>query len=316
MNQEIVVEIKRNNNWEVVTASCGYNKITKQYSPQAVRPQIRIQMLNSFGISSQLMLYIANPAVDFARGILGNEFRISIGYSGIKNGVWTNTIAPIFIGQALDNGTQVISNGTDQILQLSFSYQATTQLKYTNSDNTSVKIDDFLKSSFPDYQIIYTDQGISMMFIQKNITWSKTSPTWQQLVQHFLKQEGLKLMLVEKNKQIVVASAKVNSLAPNINTLTGIIFNNENETCIKNPYTIIGYGGIMLLELAFVMPNLINKCYAKIENPNTNFYMYDTTDASADISSTNLFQINSQEIIFDTFTGESVHNLKLQKIQQ
>lgn len=311
MNQEIVVEVKDKGVWKVLTASCGHYETTAMgYYPNAIRPQIRLQMVNAFGISSQLMLYIANPAVDFAKGVLGNQFRVSLGYSGYVNGLWTNTIAPIFIGKALNNGTQIISNGTDQILQLTFTYQANPTTKYNFSDNSAVKIDDFLKQSFPKYTIEYFPQVLANQYIKKNTAWSQTNPTWQQVVQHFKKVENLVLTLSEKESKIVVTNKKVNEAQ--VKSLTATLFNNESQTCIKNPYSIIGYGGIMHLELAFVMPNVINKQYVKIENPNTNFYIFDTTNAKANISS--FYQITSQEITFDTFTGESNHTLKLLKV--
>lgn len=297
MNQQMVIEMRSDSKQQFQVVSRSFNPDPKLHSK--VIPYMAVYYMEQGGVAMQATLSVANPDTEIAQNIFGKEFRISIGYSGFINGVFKQMINPIFIGKCFQAPVFQEFDSTDQILIIPLSY--TLSVNGYGGFTTNDTISTALSKLFPKTKINYNPMTIATQYLQKPLA-IKDKTNFKTIQKYFSDNEKIFLKQNPTDSSISVTLKSSGGLVSN----AGLIFNNEKETSIKTKYAAIDASGALNIELAFVLPNLIGKNYATIENIGKNINIYNTNRGK--FNST--FFIQRQEINFSTW-GDNIHNLAL-----
>lgn len=294
MNQDILVEIKNDTGRFVPLVQSYNDKI-----PSKIIPYILFSYSEQSGIPSQGLLSIANPDANMCNGIFGRQFRISIGYSSVTNSKVQRKLMPVFVGQCVQSPVFYNESATDQILTIPLAYVGVFG-DYV-SMTTNNKIGEALAKLLPNAIIKYHPIALDKQFLKKPLALNGKI-NLSIIQKYFAENEGLLIKWVSNDNSYLVTKKDSGGLS----VTSGVIPNNSLKTSLLTKYAVIDVSGVLNIELACVLPSLLGKVNATIENIGTNINVFNAS--SSKFSST--FFIMKQEITFSTW-GDSTHSLGL-----
>lgn len=264
MNQELKVEIKDDKSPRFETIIQSY---TEPIASKVI-PFIGFSCLEQAGIPSQAILSIANPDTKISQGIFNKTFRISIGYSGYLKDKFYRNMQPVFTGKSLQPPIFQNSGSTDQVLNIPLTYVPATPSygAYTTNDT----LGNVMPKILPENVVIkYVPTTLKNQYLKKKLS-IQSSPSFAVIERYFEKNENVIIKYIGSDGSFLITSKDTNNQSFNANIAsknnTGIIFNSNRETSLKTKYAVIDASGSLNIELAFVLPNLLYKTHAYIEN--------------------------------------------------
>lgn len=344
MTQEIVIERLENGEFKPILATYQLGKqdsLTSDVLPYPrIRPFISVHIESVIGTPMTCNLTIANPPMSFIQNIINSVFRINIGYGALRNGKFMVKMYPIFIGSVFQNPTiQDGGMGTDQIMMIPLSVYNFSSTSKPSVFNSTQKVGDVMSVLFPSpANISYSPKDLKNKNLTQQFTFNN-GMTDREIQNHFINVESIEIRK-QSNGNIVVTdiagikdvatkSSKENAVyiynqpvskngaggVPSFRINSDKSVHNDKEyyprvnTFLKSKYAVIGIGGDLNIDLAFVVPEVLSNMYIVIENVGTNINIF---HANKDIKNqpTMVFIVNSQLVVFSTW-GESTHQLKL-----
>lgn len=360
MNQEISVEIWENNDWKHAVSSYNNKKQTSNGNNtfeakqenilMRIRPYISAQVTIQDSLVTQLVLGVANPSPKFAKNLVGRLFRVSMGYSNIKDGKFLIKDFIIFTGLVIQppyftDGGQ----GTDQILYIPLAMGALPIVEQNkdvtiNYQSGIAKLEDVLNAIFKSNKfssiknIVFYRDELKNHYMKSSGSINLGEWGFSQLQRHFQQTEDI--WLSTDNNNILFVSTLEDMQNENyakqsskIGNNAGVIYNRSYTTTdsfhrnkgndmtnrgyvstfLKTKFAVIGLDNSLNIDLAFVLPNVIGKRYCVIQNIGINIQIYSSINqeiGGEKNPKNKAFYIVRQEIFFSTF-GDSSHKLSL-----
>ena len=312
----------------------GIDTIQNLYT--RIRPFISVKLVVQDTIITSALLSVGNPDRRFAQGLVGSYFRIKMGYTNIKNAKFVWQLFPVFVGAVIQPPYYTDSGqGTDQVLTIPLMFaglpKSNQYINYSEGD----KLGNILKAIFKDNKfsqiknITYLPKELENKELVGSGTFDFNRDNYQMVVNHFERVENIYLRTDNLDKifvtdveqlQTYIQGGEGQKSMKGEGDNAGVVYNASKDdiasrgdkyvnTFLKTKYAVIGLDNSLSVELAFALPNVIGKRYAKIENVNNgNIFIYDAYQSSRK-NNTN-FYITRQEITFSTY-GDSSHKLNL-----
>lgn len=312
----------------------GIDDIQNLYT--RIRPFISVKLVVQDTIITSALLSVGNPDHRFAQGLVGSYFRIKMGYTNIKNAKFVTNLFPVFVGAVIQPPYYTDSGqGTDQVLTIPLMFaglpKSNQYINYSEGD----KLGSILNAIFKDNKfsqiknITYLPKDLENKELVGSGTFDFNRDNYQIIVNHFERVENIYLRTdnldklfvteIDELRAYIQGGEKQQSMKGEGDN-AGVIYNASKNsisargdkyvnTFLKTKYAVIGLDNSLSVELAFALPNVIGKRYAKIQNPNNgNIYIYDAFQSSRKNNKT--YYITRQEITFSTY-GDSSHKLNL-----
>lgn len=360
MNQEISVEIWENNDWKHAVSSYNNKKQTSNGNNtfeakqenilMRIRPYISAQVTIQDSLVTQLVLGVANPSPKFAKNLVGRLFRVSMGYSNIKDGKFLIKDFIIFTGLVIQppyftDGGQ----GTDQILYIPLAMGALPIVEQNkdvtiNYQSGIAKLEDVLNAIFKSNKfssiknIVFYRDELKNHYMKSSGSINLGEWGFSQLQRHFQQTEDIWLSTDNNNTLFVstledMQNENYAKQSSKIGNNAGVIYNRSYTTTdsfhrnkgndmtnrgyvstfLKTKFAVIGLDNSLNIDLAFVLPNVIGKRYCVIQNIGINIQIYSSINqeiGGEKNPKNKAFYIVRQDIVFSTF-GDSSHKLSL-----
>ena len=342
MTQEIVISaLDKNNKFTPIISSYQLSKDGKLESgiqPNSrIRPYISIRLEVQNGTPTTCMLSIGNPPMDILGNVVGKVFKIYIGYAGLMNGKFQAKMSSVFVGAVFQNPTREDSGqGTDQIMNIPLSLYNMANGNST-SFSTNQKVQDVIKGVFAgNTSVEYSPSSLATQPLKNPFTFNK-GDSQEDVINFFRDAEGISIQIFP-NKIVVTNQAQIKKDTSNKNVKAVIIHNQEvsksgvngtpsfrlnadkstfsNDyyprvnTFIKSKYAVIGIDNTLNIDLAFVIPQILQNMYVAIENVGTNINIFHANKNVKTKDVNMVFCVISQLIVFSTW-GDSTHQLRL-----
>lgn len=344
MTQEIVIERLENGKFKPILATYQLGKndsLTNGILPYPrIRPFISVQIESVIGSPMTCVLTIGNPPMSFLQNIVNSVFRIHIGYGALRNGKFMVKMYPIFIGAVFQNPTiQDGGMGTDQIMIIPLSAYNFSSSAKPSLFNPTQKVGDVMTALFPSpATITYSPKDLKLKNLTQQFTFNN-GMTDREIQSHFLSVENIDIRKQSNGNIVVTDMAGIKNVAtkssaekavyiynqpvskkgingvPNFRINSDRSVNSKTEyypranTFLKSKYAVVGIGGDLNIDLAFVVPEVLSNMYIVIENVGTNINIFHASKNVKD-QPTMVFIVNSQLVVFSTW-GDSTHQLKL-----
>lgn len=342
MTQEIVISaLGKNNKFEPIISSYQLSKDGKLESGikpySRIRPYISIRMEVQNGTPTTCILSIANPPMDILGNVVGKVFKIYIGYAGAMNGKFLAKMSSVFIGAVFQNPTITDGGkGTDQIMNIPLSLYNMANGN-SASFSTNQKVRDVIKGVFAgNVNVEYSPKSLASQALKNPFTFNK-GDSQEDVINFFRDAEGISIQIFpdkivvttqnqikkdtssKKVKAVVIHNQEVSKQG--VNGLPNFRVNADKSTLgseyyprvntfLKSKYAIIGIDSTLNIDLAFVIPQMLQNMYVSIENVGTNINIFHANKSIKTKDTNMVFCVISQMIVFSTW-GDSVHQLRL-----
>lgn len=344
MTQEVVIERLENGKFKPILATYQLGKgdsLTNGVLPYPrIRPFISVQIESVIGSPMTCVLTIGNPPMSFLQNIVNSVFRIHIGYGALRNGKFMVKMYPIFIGAVFQNPTiQDGGMGTDQVMIIPLSVYNFSSSAKPSLFNSTQKVGDVMATLFPSpATITYSPKDLKSKNLTQQFTFND-GMTDREIQSHFLSVESIDIRKQSNGNIVVTDMSGLKDVATKSSVEKAVyiynqprskkgangapsfrlnsdksVHNNVNyfprvNTFLKSKYAVVGIGGDLNVDLAFVVPEVLSNMYIVIENVGTNINIF---HASKNVKNqpTMVFIVNSQLVVFSTW-GDSTHQLKL-----
>lgn len=311
MNQEIKLEIYNSTDkkWENYIST--YNEDVRL----AVKPYIVFSLYMQQNTPTQAEIQIGNPPTNLMDLTASNngsiQFRVSIGYSNNDGGAMDYTkIAPVFIGGITNEKPPYFKEagtGADQIFCIPLITTNSTPANTSPQQwDATTTIDNILTQIFTDETITYEPSSLKSQKTTRPY-YIKGNMSIMTIIKNIQKNEGL--LISNKGNGTIIVS-KDGSIDSSANTT--LLYNKEMgdtslgafiaNTLLKTKYAF-SINGLVELELACVVPQLLAYNHISIENVGTNIILYNTQGKTY-----TTYTIRQQNIVFGSF-GESMHKI-------